>query len=131
MKHLYIYILLITSVVLAGCYDRDILEKEGESIYPVTNITYTISEPEIEFTWILPTSYPDDIILPVSVYLTVYKDDIKVSSTTITDNPTTYTYTGYDTASNYRFIFKVKADVDIDDPNYSDIRYSEGNIVII
>lgn len=129
MKYLYICFLIIVAATITGCYDRYILDKEGETIDPVTNVTFVINEPEIEFSWNLPPSYPDDIILPVSVYLTVYKDDIKVSTTTIPDNPTTYLYTDYDSACDYRFIFKVKADVDVDNPNLSNLRYSEGVLV--
>lgn len=48
---------------------------------------------------------------------------------TIADSPTTYLYTDFDSASDYGFIFKGQADVDIDDLNMSNIRYSEGILV--
>ncbi len=132
MKNLYICLLFIAAFAITGCYDRDIIEhKPGESIDPVTNLNYTIDGTEITFTWTLPSSFPDDILLPVSVQMTVFKDNIQVSSTAIPDAPTTYIYTQYDPESIYRFIFKVKANVDTEDQSVSNVRYSKGTVVVI
>ena len=132
MKKLHICFLFMAAIAFTGCYDREILEsKPGDSIDPVTNLNYIINEPEIAFSWTLPSSYPDDILHPVSVHLTVFKDNIQVSATTITDAPTAYAYTGYDSESTYRFIFKVSADVDTDDESLSNLRYSAGVVVVI
>ncbi|MCK5135197.1 MAG: DUF4945 domain-containing protein [Bacteroidales bacterium] len=132
MKYSYICLLFILAISVTSCYDRDILEsKEGESIDPISNLTYGANEPEIVFNWDLPTNFPDDILHPVSVFLTVFQDDIKISTVTIPDGPNTYTYTEYDPGSGFRFIFKVQADVDTDDPNLSSLRYSAGSVVEI
>ena len=132
MKNLYICLLFIAAFAITGCYDRDIIEKKpGESIDPVTNLNYTIDGTDITFTWTLPSSFPDDILLPVSVQMTVFKDNIQVSSTAIPDAPTTFIYTGYNAESIYRFIFKVKANVDTEDQSVSNVRYSKGTVVII
>ncbi len=131
MKYLCTFLLIITAAFTTGCYDRDILDfKEGESIDPVSNLTHTVNGTAIVFSWELPTSYPEDIIQPVSVYLTVYKNNTQVSTITIT-NTSTYTYTGYTPTSAYRFIFKVKAAVDTSDPNKSNVRYSGGVVVVL
>lgn len=130
MKSSYICLLIILAASVTGCYDRDILEsKEGESLDPITNLTYNANAPDVIFNWDLPASYPDDILHPVSVFLTVFQDDLKIFTTVISDGPTTYTYSEYDTGVVYRFIFKVQADVNSSDPNLSNLRYSEGSFV--
>jgi len=124
--------LFIVATVLSGCYDREILDsKPGNSIDPVKNLNYIVNEPEIEFTWELPSSFPDDIIHPVSVVITVFKDDTQVATITVADAPTSYTYTDYDSGSIYRFIFKVRAEVDTDELNESKLRYSKGVVVTL
>ncbi len=132
MKKYYLLILFIIAASLTGCYDREILDsKEGESIDPVSNLSFTTTEPEVVFTWNLPSGYPADIIQPVSVVVTIYRDDVKISTITLADAPTTYTYTAYSSANTYRFIFKVRAEVDTDDPNMSSLRYSSGKVAVL
>jgi hypothetical protein len=131
MKNIYFGCLIIVAL-LTSCTDRHIIDsKEGESINPVTGLTHTVNAPEVVFNWQLPSSYPQDVIQPVSIFLTVYKDNKKVSTITLPDAPTTYTYTGYSSASAYRFIFKVLGDVDTDDLNKSKLRYSSGVVAVI
>lgn len=130
MKKIYIACLVLAAL-LTGCDDRQIIDsKEGESISPVTGLNYTLNEPEVVFTWQLPSSLPKDILQPVSVYVTVYKDNKKVTTVTLSDAPTTYTYSGYNSASIYRVIFKVKGEVDTDDLNKSKLRYSSGVVAV-
>jgi hypothetical protein len=132
MKKYYLLILFIIAASLTGCYDREILDsKEGESIDPVSNLSFTTTEPQVVFTWNMPSGYPADIIQPVSVVVTIYKNEVKVSTITLADAPTTYTYTSYSSANTYRFIFKVKAAVDTDDPNKSTLRYSSGKVAVL
>jgi hypothetical protein len=131
MKKLFIACLVLAAL-LTGCEDRQIIDsKEGESISPVTGLNYTVNEPEVVFTWQMPSSFPQDILQPVSVFVTVYKDNKKVTTVTLTDAPTTYTYSGYNSASIYRFIFKVRGDVNTDDLNESKLRYSSGVVAVI
>lgn len=131
MKNIYLGCLIIAAL-LTSCTDRQIIDsKEGESISPVTGLNYSLNEPQVIFTWQMPSSYPQDIIQPVSVFLTIYKDNKKVSTITLPDAPTTYTYTTYNSASTYRFIFKVMGDVDTDDLNESKRRYSSGSVVVL
>lgn len=129
MKYL-VFILFVIATFITGCYDRDILDyKEGESINPVTNLTYTVNGSDVVFNWNLPATFPEDIIQPVSVYLTVFKNNVQISTKTIADAPTTYTYTGYNSGSTYRFIFKVKAEINTNDPNRSSLSYSSGAVI--
>lgn len=131
MKNIYFGFLMLAALI-SGCTDRQIIEsKEGESIDPVKALTYTVNETEVVFNWQLPSGFPQDIIQPVSVFVTVYKDNKKVSTVTLPDAPTTYTYTAYSSASTYRFIFKVLGNVDTDDLNKSKLRYSSGAVAVI
>lgn len=131
MKKVYFGCLIIITLI-TSCTDRQIIDsKEGESINPVTDLNYSVNAPEVIFTWQMPTSYPQDIMQPVSVFVTIYKDNKKVSSITLPDAPTTYTYATYNSASTYRFIFKVLGNVDTDDLNKSKLRYSLGSVAVI
>jgi hypothetical protein len=119
-------------LMLTGCYDRDIIDaKPGEPIDPVTNLNYTIDGSSVALTWVLPAQYPDDIILPVSVMIKVYQDDILKSTVTAADAPTSYIYGSYNADISYRFIVKVVGNVDTEDPNVAKTRYSLGEFVII
>lgn len=119
-------------LMLTGCYDRDIIDaKPGESIDPVTSLNYTVDGNNVILTWVLPTQYPDDIILPVSVMIKVYEDNLLKSTITKPDAPTTYTFESYDPEISYLFIVKVMGDVDTDDPNVAKTRYSLGEFVVV
>ncbi len=119
-------------LLLYGCYDREILDaKEGESIDPVTNLSYTINGDEVTLTWNLPAHYPDDIIQPVSVFIDIFKDDINIASLTKGDAPTICTIGSYSPSSSFRYIVKVFAYVNTTDPNMSGSRYSLGEVVTI
>ena len=132
MKNKISIIICCITLSITGCYDRDIIEtKPGNTIDPVTNLNYTIDGNNVILTWNLPTQYPDDIILPVSVLIRVYVDDVLKSSPNLTDAPITYTYSSYDVTKSFIFVVKVVGDVDTDDPNVSSTRYSPGEYVII
>ncbi len=132
MKKFYLLILFIIAASLTGCYDREILgSKDGESINPISNLSFTTAAPQVVFTWNMPSGYPEDIVQPVSVVVTIYRNDVKVSTITLANAPTTYTYTSYSSANTYRFIFKVMAAVDTDDPNKATLRYSSGKVAVL
>ena len=119
-------------LMMMGCYDREIIDsKPGESIDPVTSLNYTVNGNNVVLTWVLPAQFPDDIILPVSVMIKVYEDDILKSTVTVADAPTTYTYDTYNADNSYRFIVKVVGEVDTDNPNVATTRYSLGEFVVI
>lgn len=71
------------------------------------------------------------MVQPVSVVVTVYRNNVKVSTRTLVDAPTTFTYSSYSSVNIYRFIFKVKAEVNTEDPNKSKLRYSSGKVVVL
>ncbi|MBE0653966.1 MAG: DUF4945 domain-containing protein, partial [Bacteroidales bacterium] len=96
MKRYYIFILIIIAASLTGCYDREIIDsKEGESIDPISNLNYNIIEPVVVFTWDMPANYPSDVVEPVSIVVVVYRNNVKVSTLTLPDAPTTFTYSSY------------------------------------
>ena len=117
--------------IMSGCYDRDIIDvKPGEPIAPVTNLAYSINGTDVLLSWNLPTSYPSDIIQPVSVVVYVYRNGTLINTITVADAPTAYTLTSYNAANTYRVIAKVQGAVDTDDINMSKIRLSPGVTVV-
>jgi hypothetical protein len=131
MKNLKYIVFGIIILFASGCYDRDIIDsKPGEPIDPVTNLSYLVEEGNIILSWNLPADNPSDIILPVSVYIKVYRDEVLISTVTIAET-TTYTYSAYNSEKSYRFVVKVVGDVDTDDPNAAVTRYSLGAYVVI
>ena len=117
--------------IVSSCAYEIIDSKPGESVNPVTNLNYTVSGSDVTLTWDLPTFYPDDIIQPVSVFIKVIKDGQAAGTFVVEDSPVTYTFTGYDETEVYRFTVKVQANVNTDDPNLSELRYSLGNTIEI
>lgn len=112
--------------MFTSCKYEIIDSKPGESIAPVLNLDYSISGSNLTLTWELPSSYPSDIIQPVSVLVTITRNGQNAGAETILDAPKSFTYTTYDPQSTYKFIVKVIGSVNTEDPNVSDLRYSSG-----
>lgn len=127
MKNIFHLAICSILLLLSGCYDREVIDsKEGEPLDPVTNLAYTIDGENVNLSWTLPSSYPSDIITPVSVQIKVYRNNVLFSTVTVPDDPLTYTYKPYSSTNVYRFVVKVTASVDTTDPNKSKLRYSPG-----
>ena len=127
MKKIIYYITVISILIISGCTDREILDlKPGEPIDPVKNLQYSISGTDVNLTWTLPSSYPDDIIQPVSIFLRINRDGVTIQQTTLKDSPTSYVYKSYDALKKYTIIVKVVGSVNTTDPNVSNLRYSLG-----
>jgi hypothetical protein len=124
------FLLLITSVFMLSACEYEIIDsKPGESISPVTNLSHSVSEDEVMLTWDLPSSYPDDIVQPVSVMIRITRDGNNAGTVVLDDAPESYTYDAYDPSQTFKFTVKVRGEVDTDDPNVSDVRYSLGTTV--
>ncbi len=145
MKNIVLYIFLI-GLFAVGCSEYDVLDsKPGESINPVSNLAVTAVDTTAVLTWNLPSSYPGDILQPVSVVIQIYTVDqgstpsllglMSLGSVEVADAPKTYTYQSYDSDETYKFVVKVKGAVDVskyEDPDYqSSTRYSEGVTVVL
>lgn len=115
--------------MLSACEYEIIDSKPGESISPVTNLSHSVSEDEVMLTWDLPSSYPDDIVQPVSVMIRITRDGNNAGTVVLDDAPESYTYDAYDPSQTFKFTVKVRGEVDTDDPNVSDVRYSLGTTV--
>ncbi|MGQ8334929.1 DUF4945 domain-containing protein [Sunxiuqinia sp. A32] len=129
MKRITFLIILAFLFIMSSCEYEIIDSKPGEPIAPVTNLTSSISGNSVALNWNLPSSYPSDIIQPVSVYIKVTKDGNNAGSQVLNNNPNTFVYDAYESGHVYRFTVKVRANVDTDDPNFSDLRYSEGETI--
>lgn len=132
MKYKIVLLICAVELLVAGCYDRDIIDfKPGEPIEPVKNLTYSIVIDNVILSWDLPVSYSADIIQPVSILIKVYENNILIRTITQPDAPTSYTYNPYDNEKSYRFIVKVVGNVDTTDPYLATTRYSLGAFVKI
>jgi hypothetical protein len=132
--------------ILSACGYEIIDSKPGDPINAISNLNYSISGSEITLTWDLPSSYPGDIIQPVSIFIRVTKQKkespseeyplynpsaLNAGTFTLDEAPERFIYNQYDPNYIYRFTVKVMAKVDVKSPNVSDLRYSEGAIVEI
>src|SRR5690606_21164116 len=103
MKKKSLILLIFVCHYMTGCYERDIIDdKFGEAIEPINGLNFSITGSDVIFTWNLPSTYPDDLILPVSVVVTIFINNINVGSETLDSAPTTYTYSSYSANENYR-----------------------------
>lgn len=135
--------LLILSLLfeISSC-GYDVLDsKPGDPINTVSNLNYTISGSQVTLTWDLPTSYPNDVIQPVSIFIRVTKGSkdnisneyplynpnaLNAGTFTIDDAPTSFVYDQYDPNFTYRFTVKVMARINVESVNFSNLRYSPG-----
>lgn len=131
MKKYLFYISILSVFLLGGCYGDEIsYYKPGEPISPVTNLTANPSGEEVVLNWSLPTSYPGDVIQPVSVQITVHIDGRREGGAIVLeDNPSSFSFMPYDPAKEYRFTVKVMTHIETDEEFESDLRYSLGETV--
>ena len=122
------FLIIISSIFLfSACSEYEIIDsKPGESIDPVTNLNHSISGSQASITWDLPSSYPNDVIEPVSVYIIIKRNGQNAGTRTLDNAPESFTYDGYDPSSTYKFTVKVKAAIQVESKNFSNLRYSPG-----
>ncbi|WP_160150030.1 DUF4945 domain-containing protein [Parabacteroides sp. Marseille-P3160] len=136
-----VYLLTILTMVLmyTSCYDRDILDlKEGVSLPPVTNLTYSLSGQTASLTWGIPGDISSEISKPLSVNIQVlqYKpgilSPIRVYTVTLENEPTTATFTVSTTDENeYHVIVKLVGNVKEAVYGESTLIYSLGQTIVI
>lgn len=141
-----IFIVLSLSFLFSAC-EYDIVDsKFGEPIETVSNLKFTVSGQQVTLTWDLPTSYPNDIIKPVSVFIRVTRIEkekpseeyplyspsaLNAGTFTVTNDPKSFIYSQYDPKFTYRFTVKVVGNVNVTSQNFSDTRYSSGVVIEI
>lgn len=132
MKKNVFYILILSILFCSGCYKDEIIDsKPGEAIDPVSNLEYSIADENVILTWDLPSTYPDDIVEPVSVQIRTSIDGQSGGTVVLEEAPESYTFSSYDSSKEYRFTVKVIGAVDTSDPYVSDLRYSLGQTVAL
>jgi hypothetical protein len=130
MKKYLFYLSILSVLFLYSCQDEEILlSKPGEAIDPVTDLDYSIVDDKVNLKWKLPSSFPDDIIQPVSVHIRISSNGQNAGTEVIEGDPASFTFSPYDTSKEYKFTVKVMADVDTENPHESDLRYSLGNTI--
>ncbi|MEQ9438808.1 MAG: DUF4945 domain-containing protein [Cyclobacteriaceae bacterium] len=132
MKTYNAYFIIVILFIFSGCYQDEIIDsKPGEGLAPVNNLDYTISGDQVDLHWELPTTFPDDILSPVSVRITIFIDGQNNGSVVLEEAPRSYLYAPYEASKEYKFTVKVMGRVDTSDPYFSNLRYSPGKTVVI
>ena len=130
MKKFILSIATVCMLLLMGCNNDEIIpSKPGEALQPVEELQYDLAEPNIRLSWQLPASFSADIIQPVSVQVKILVDGQNAGTHVLPDSPESYTYSPSDPSKEYRFTVKVMAEVDAENPNISNLRYSLGKTV--
>jgi len=134
MKRIILHLSFWSLLFLSGCGEDGIVDsKPGEPIDPVTNLEYSVadSDGEVTLTWELPSSFPENIIQPVSIHVRVKTDGITASTQVLENAPESYIHSSYDSSKEYRFTVKVMGSVDTSEPHISNLRYSPGKTVVL
>ena len=132
MKNYIFYISIFFVVFCFGCKKEEIItSKPGESISPVTNLTHSVAGNQLNIQWKLPSSLPSDIKSPVSVVISINVDGQNKGTVVLDNAPESYIYTPYDASKAHRFTVKVRGSVSTTDPNFSNMRYSLGETLIL
>lgn len=132
MRKKVFYMAILCILIFSGCKDYEIIDsKPGAPIDAVTNLASTISGNNVTLSWTLPTSYPNDILQPVSVMVAININGQLVETKEVLNTPISFTYSSYDLSKKYRFTVKVKGNVDTKDLTFSNLRYSLGQTVVL
>ena len=131
MKKLIYTLILSLAVISFSCTGNILTSKEGDPLDPVENLDYALVDEVVTLTWSLPAQYPSDIIQPVSVRVDIYCDGNLMENPIVTDSPVLFSYNGYVPGKTYRFVVKVRGEVNTDDPYMATVRLSPGRIVAL
>lgn len=131
MKNLVYLFVLLTIPISSGCTDDILMSKDGSSIQPVQNLDFVLGNSEVILTWDLPENYPPDIILPVTVRVDIYCDGVLLESSVIPESPVSFLYSGYVSDKSFRFVVKVRGEVNAENPYMAKVRLSPGRVVAL
>lgn len=131
MKNLVYLFVLLTIPISSGCTDDILMSKDGSPIQPVQNLDFVLNNNELILTWDLPANYPSDIILPVSVRVDIYSDGVLLESTVIPESPVSFLYNGYSADKSFRFVVKVRGEVNSENPYMAKVRLSPGRVAVL
>ena len=132
-KILYFTLVMFLVLITSSCYDRDIIDaKDGVSLPPVTNLKSTLSNSDqLTLDWNLPSAIPAEIQRPMSVYIQVYRANVREYQITLPDEPATWTYTLREPDMKYRIIVKMYGRLKEKGYGKSDEIYSLGQTVYV
>jgi hypothetical protein len=126
MKNFILFIFISSLFIFSACEYEIIDSKPGQPINPISNLSHSISGSNLTLTWNLPSSYPEDIIQPISVMIRITRNGQNAGEQVLQGAPVSFIYNSYDPESTYKFIVKVKGAVNTEDRNFSNLRYSSG-----
>lgn len=136
MKNLFIWTLLLCSLSMGACIDRDTVDrKEGISLPEVENLQLAALENErVRLNWVIP-ELPDGIELPVQVFIEVREvvgplRVISVFTGTLANAPTEFIYELPESDRSYQLTVKLQTNVSVRDPMKSSTLYSLGKTVV-
>lgn len=129
-----VFIVTLTVILFAGCYDRDIVEyKEfNHSLPKVDNLNYIKDGEVIRLTWQMPSNISDDFKRPLEVSIQVVENNV-YRQIVIVENENTFVDILTDTNKKYRFVVKLLGYLteDAQERGKPERVYSEGQVVEI
>lgn len=132
MKKIIFYLSLIFTLLIAySCTDRDILDyKEGTSLPEVTDLSSTLSDlKNIKLNWNIPSEIPSEMERPISVYIQVYKGNVREYQIFLANEPIEWEYTLKDLNAKYRITVKLYGNLNEKSYGKSNEIYSLGKTV--
>lgn len=132
MRKKVLYISILCILIFTGCSDYEVIDsKPGAPIDAVTNLASSISGTNVTLSWTLPASYPNDVLLPVSVLVAININGQLAETKELLNAPISFTYSSYNLSKKYKFTVKIKGNVNTKDINFSNVRYSLGQTVVL
>lgn len=123
--------MLLLVLLASSCIDREILEsKDGVVLPPVTGLRSTIQDNKnITVSWINPTTIPDAVQRPISIYVQVYRGGTLEYQRALPDEPDSWQYTLAEPDDKYRVVIKTYGYLKEKETGKSDEIYSLGQTI--
>jgi hypothetical protein len=130
-----IFVVVFTSLLFMGCYDRDIIDSKGTHyILPkVENLDYLKQGNAVKLTWQIPGNIPTEFRRPLVVNIQTVENDIYTNVITVTNEGTSKEGIVINASKKYRFIVKLVGILtdEVTEAGISNRVYSEGQVIEI
>src|SRR5690554_406868 len=129
---LKLFIVTLSLIILAGCYDRDIVDRKdfNYSLPTVENLSVTQQSNKAILTWTIPADISENFRRPIEVSIQVVENDIYRQKIAVFDEETSREIE-IDPTKDYKFIVKLLGFLTTDarEDGFTDRVLSDGVIV--
>lgn len=129
---LKLFIVTLSLIILAGCYDRDIVDRKdfNYSLPTVENLSVTQQSNKAILTWTIPADISESFRRPIEVSIQVVENDIYRQKIAVFDEETSREIE-IDPTKDYKFIVKLLGFLTTDarEDGFTDRVLSDGVIV--